>query len=350
MRIAASNVSLSSSRTLYRVSASKTEDVASFGKFTLQGLQDATKDFQGSKNCGDQSNGEAKIEALKDVNQVSKVQERTPTELLNDIRLKLLYALFKMLGGDFNDQYDTSPLTNILQQEGGVSFETYQSNTEHYYSESETSVVNAKGIALTEDGRTIDFGVSLSMSRSFESRTSISVEQVGLKLLDPLVINVSGDVQSISDQKFVFDLDCDGLTEDIHMLKKGSGFLALDRNGDGVINDGSELFGAKSGDGFSDLGEFDSDNNGWIDENDEVYDKLLVWAKNDDGTDTLMTLKEADVGAIYLQNVENGFQVKNSMNEANAVYHSSGVFLHEKSGKAGFISHVDMAVKEEKPA
>jgi hypothetical protein len=179
----------------------------------------------------------------------------------------------------------------------------------------ESSTVEAKGVALTEDGRTIDFGVSLSMSRAFESRTSISIEQVGVKLMDPLVINVSGDVQSISDQKFVFDLDADGQTEDIHMLKKGSGFLALDRNDDGVINDGSELFGAKSGDGFSDLSEFDLDRNGWIDENDEIYDKLRVWAKNDDGTDTLITLKEADVGAIYLQNVENGFQVKNSMND-----------------------------------
>ena len=406
MRIAASNVSLSSSRTLTRVSASKTEDVAKFGKFTLQGLQDATKDFQGSKNCGDQkenqnskkskeieaptewdisnllmydvtgrrvytdgsldqnSKDEASKEASEEINQettledpsntkqakeagvVSKTTEQSPIDILRDIRLKLLYALIKMLGGEFDERYDTSPLTNILQKEGGVQFETYSSTTEYYYSEVESSTVEAKGVALTEDGRTIDFGVSLSMSRAFESRTSISVEQVGVKLMDPLVINVSGDVQSISDQKFVFDLDADGQTEDIHMLKKGSGFLALDRNDDGVINDGSELFGAKSGDGFSDLSEFDLDRNGWIDENDEIYDKLRVWAKNDDGTDTLITLKEADVGAIYLQNVENGFQVKNSMNDTNAVYHSTGVFLHEESGRAGFISHVDMAVRD----
>ena len=55
------------------------------------------------------------------------------------------------------------------------------------------------------------------------------------------------------------------------MLGSGSGFLALDKNGNGKIDDGSELFGTKSGDGFADLAEYDSDGNGWIDEKGRVY-------------------------------------------------------------------------------
>mgnify|MGYP000465316364 CR=1 FL=1 len=55
------------------------------------------------------------------------------------------------------------------------------------------------------------------------------------------------------------------------MLQGGSGYLALNKNGDGVINDGSELFGTASGDGFYDLSMYDEDGNGWIDENDHAY-------------------------------------------------------------------------------
>lgn len=63
----------------------------------------------------------------------------------------------------------------------------------------------------------------------------------------------------MTDQKFYFDLDADGTADRISMLKSGSGFLALDKNGNGKIDDGSELFGTQSGDGFADLEEYDID-------------------------------------------------------------------------------------------
>ena len=43
----------------------------------------------------------------------------------------------------------------------------------------------------------------------------------------------------------------------------------------------------KTGNGFSELAEYDSDGNGWIDENDEVYDQLKVWVKDENGKDKL---------------------------------------------------------------
>ena len=44
-------------------------------------------------------------------------------------------------------------------------------------------------------------------------------------------------------------------------MLNGSGYLALDKNGDGTINDGSELFGTRNGDGFADLAQYDEDGN-----------------------------------------------------------------------------------------
>ena len=67
-----------------------------------------------------------------------------------------------------------------------------------------------------------------------------------------------------------------------------------------MINDGNELFGTKSGDGFKDLAKYDKDRNGWIDEADDIFDDLRIWTKDEQGNDKLLTLKEAGVGAIYL--------------------------------------------------
>ena len=209
--------------------------------------------------------------------------------------------------------------------------------------EYEATSFMSQGKVQTEDGRSIDFNVSFSMSRAF-SATVNSMEVSNYILTDPLVINMDTDMTEISDQKFFFDIDSDGKEEEISELGKGSGFLALDKNGDGKINDGNELFGTKSGDGFKDLAAYDSDGNFWIDENDEIFSKLKVWTKDEDGKDVLLSLKEADVGAIYLGNADTQYSYKDESLKTNAVLRKTGVFLKESTGKVGTVSHVDLAV------
>ena len=131
------------------------------------------------------------------------------------------------------------------------------------------------------------------------------------------------------------------------MLREGSGFLALDKNGDGKINDGSELFGTRSGNGFADLAVYDEDGNGWIDENDEIFDKLRVWSKDKDGKDVLKTLKEADVGAIYLGSTNSQFSLTDKKdNEVLGAVRSTGIYLKESTGMAGTVQQVDLANRE----
>jgi hypothetical protein len=52
-----------------------------------------------------------------------------------------------------------------------------------------------------------------------------------------------------------------------------SAHLAIDANNNGRIDDGSELFGPTSGDGFGELAALDDDGNGWVDESDAAYVK-----------------------------------------------------------------------------
>ena len=230
---------------------------------------------------------------------------------------------------------------------GGAGFGGYSTNV-LTYSETEETGFHASGRALTEDGRSIDFNVNILMSRSYMEYMNVSLPTMADALCDPLIVNIGSDIADVRDQTFKFDLDADGSKDEISMLGKGSGFLALDKDGDGKINDGNELFGTKSGDGFGDLREYDSDGNGWIDENDEIFSKLKVWCKDEDGRDILMDLKEADIGAIYLGAQQTEFSLGGADDYRDGVIRSTGVFLRESIG-AGTIQHVDLSLKQNGP-
>ncbi len=240
---------------------------------------------------------------------------------------------------------DSSSVTNYSgvtpTQTWGASYKEY-----HYFEEKEQTSFYSSGKVTTADGRSIDFDVEAYMSRTFMEETSFEVNYKQAATVDPLVINFSSNMVDVSDQTFLFDLDCDGELDNLSLLGQLSGFLSLDRNGDGIINDGSELFGARTGDGFKELAVFDMDGNGWIDESDEVFNQLRIWTKDKDGNDRLVGLGVAGIGAIYLGNVQTNFSIHSQEdNELLAQVRTSGVFLKE-SGEAGTIQQVDMALRE----
>lgn len=235
-------------------------------------------------------------------------------------------------------------ITTVSNQPGSMWVrQDYASVT---YSESETTAFASTGTVETADGRTIDFNVSMEMSRSFVESSECLSQSVDYILTDPLVIKLKDAPETISDQTFFFDLNCDGEKEEMSQLSEGNGFLALDANGNGVIDDGSELFGTKSGNGFRDLAAYDEDGNGWIDEKDSVYSKLKVWTKDANGKDSLLNLKEADIGAIYLGAAATQFNHNDlETNETKAMVRQTGIYLHESTGAAGYVQQIDFATK-----
>lgn len=211
-----------------------------------------------------------------------------------------------------------------------------------YYEEAEQTTFDTTGIVRTADGREISFNLSLEMSRSFASYYENTYQEKAITFCDPLVINLDGNIAELSDQKFYFDLDADGVEEYVSKLERGSGYLALDKNSDGIINNGNELFGTKSGDGFGDLTIYDEDGNGWIDENDDIWNQLKIWTTDENGEDVLYTLKEAGVGAICLQRASTDFTMKDANNDAKGAIRSTGIFLYE-NGNVGTVQHLDLA-------
>ena len=213
---------------------------------------------------------------------------------------------------------------------------------ESYYQEKESTSFSTVGTVRTGDGREINFNINVGMSRSFEERYREQLDLASFTFCDPLVINLDTDAVELTDQTMFFDIDGDGTPDEVAGLGSGSGYLALDKNGDGIINDGSELFGTKSGNGFADLAQYDEDGNGWIDENDAIWDKLKIWMKDENGNDVLYKLSEKGVGAICLQNVSTDYTQKSQTGQTLGAVRYSGAFLYE-NGDCGTIQHVDVA-------
>lgn len=271
-------------------------------------------------------------------------------ESFKELKHRFVQYLWQVLFGDkkhdYINQLENEPAQAINEGKQAVSpFPTIsiQFSEEYSYTETQSMSFSSRGSVMCEDGREINFNFDVEMSSTFTEYYKTEAK-TAINMIDPLVLNFSGDIASLSDAKFYFDLDCDGVEEEISELAEGNGYLALDINGDGIINDGSELFGTKSGDGFADLAEYDSDHNGWIDENDRIWDSLKIWVADKDGTKQLKNLKESNVGAIFLGNVDTRFNYRsfNSGNISGAL-RKSGIFLYEDGSGVGGISHLDIA-------
>lgn len=178
-------------------------------------------------------------------------------------------------------------------------------------------------------------GTQCTSNECDQSPIIIDLERGGFRLTD-----VPGGV--------VFDLIPGGDIERVSWTESGGGdgFLALDRNGNGVINDGAELFGnwtpqptSAEPNGFLALAVFDQsqhggDGDGWITKRDQVFDDLRLWVDGDhDGQSApgeLVPLALAAVEAIEVAYVES----RRLDQHGNQFRYSSRVRLNGATTKA----------------
>ncbi len=267
---------------------------------------------------------------------------KTIVEALTGVKIKVFNPAAH--GGDGNEGAgpDAPPPQGRAegQQRAGWGF-SYDSREVH--SESEVMNFSAEGVIKTQDGQEIKFAARLEMSRSYYSEETVSIRAGDARLKDPLVVNFGGSAAELTSTRFAFDLDSDGTNENMPFVGSGSGLLVLDLNNDGIVNNGSELFGPNTGNGMAELAAYDSDGNNWIDENDPVYERLSVWTKDENQADRLSSLKEKNVGAIYLGSVESPFNIKDGNNELLGQVARTGVYL-EEDGTAKTIQQVNLTV------
>lgn len=233
-----------------------------------------------------------------------------------------------------------APAAAPAPQPAGFGIE-YDRHESHH--EAEQTRFAAQGVVKAADGREISFQFELAMSRAYHREETVRVRAGDAAAKDPLVINFGSLAAQLGGTRFSFDLDADGVQDSIAFVAPGSGFLVLDHNRDGIVNDGSELFGPRSGNGFRELARYDTDGNDWIDEADPVFSELQVWTRDAEGRDCLTPLAAMDIGAISLAHVATPFSLKTDGNELLGQVRSSGVYLNE-NGTVGSMQQIDLVI------
>ncbi|WP_370580336.1 hypothetical protein ABX022_16580 [Snodgrassella alvi] len=131
----------------------------------------------------------------------------------------------------------------------------------------------------------------------------------------PIIIDMNGDgVKTTAQGKHTyFDHDGNGFAENTGWVDSNDALLVLDRNQNGLIDDGKELFGSntllssgkKAQNGFEALAEFDENRDGVIDTADSVWSRLQLWQdKNQNGfvdEGELLSLSNTQITAIGLK-------------------------------------------------
>jgi hypothetical protein len=310
-------------------------------------------DFQLWKSS-DSAVPQSSVQIANDSLRSEPAQETQQVESLRknlELEISLLKSLIERLTGRQIKFYTPDSKT---QSASTVSIDTPDetSNSPNFgmsldYSssihESEKMTMSATAVINTSDGRQINAELNISYSRELEIQQNFSL-RAGKALKDPLVLNFSGTSLQLGSDSFEFDLDVDGVMDQVPLFQSDTAFLALDKNQDGIINDGSEIFGALSGDGFSELSQYDSDGNQWIDENDPVFAQLRLLHVGSDGQQQLISLNEKGVGALYLNKLATPFELRDSQQQTvQGAIKNSGLYLME-SGEAGSLQQIDLAI------
>ena len=153
----------------------------------------------------------------------------------------------------------------------------------------------AGGIVGAIFGESIGKSIGRFFSRLFGYENSYYDSATGaIRYVDPLVLDFDKDgFETVSaDSGVYFDEDAKNLVEKTAWVSPDDALLAIDINGNGIIDDGTELFGnstkmpdgSNATGGFKALSQYDSNSDGVIDEKDSAYDKILVWRDiNGDG-------------------------------------------------------------------
>jgi len=220
-------------------------------------------------------------------------------------------------------------------------------NTKEEYYKKQT-VDFSTSLEIETPNKNYSMNLEVAFSKELYEAHSMELQFGNPNLKDPLVINYGEDsnpFENLSTLRFEFDLDNDGENELIPLLKKGSGFLSLDKNNNGKIDNGHELFGPKTDEGFQELAQYDQDNNNWIDENDAIFNKLKVWQINEDGDNNLVSLLDLNIGAIYLGSVESGFEYQKKINKVEAVQRTNGIYVKNDGSGIRMINALDIALE-----
>jgi len=248
------------------------------------------------------------------------------------------YDVYEVLSHGTIDDYDGKgqvKLGDLILEGGRRNQPAGDQNLDgtYYWPNPTTNVVT-----YVLSGTTLVVNDTLRIENWFQG--ALGIYLVGID--DPRPVGLLDFKARNTHDPFAFDLDGDGLEtigpgdpantvyfdhQNIGVatlsgwVRADDGLLALDRNGNGTIDSGAELFGdstplpfgGEAGDGFDALSQEDTNSDGWVDAADARFEQLLVWRDlNQDGSSQaaeLLSLAQTGIEAIRVANVGNRQQL-----------------------------------------
>jgi hypothetical protein len=184
------------------------------------------------------------------------------------------------------------------------------------------------------DGSSISFAFDFSMEISW-ARYSYTEQP----LQDPLVVSLSGSPVQLSSDSSLFDLRSDGNEVKLPQLAAQQYYLAYDRNQDQQVNNGTELFGPRTGQGFAELAKFDDNGNGFIDPADDIWQYLYLWRPKQQ----LLSMTEAKLGAFSLSSAATAMPLLDKQQQKQGEIQRSGLAFTQDA-RPVLVQQIDLVV------
>jgi hypothetical protein len=178
-------------------------------------------------------------------------------------------------------------------------------------------------------------------SETQTERVGISLEELGIKKADPLVLDIAGDGLDLTKagEGATFDINADGKLDQTAWVQGDDAFLVFDKNQNGKIDDGTELFGDQNGadNGFIELAKHDNNKDRVINRQDSVYKALKLYQDlNGNGKIEKNELKSLDQMGIKALNL-NFIHMNQQINGNSLIL--NGSFMRE-DGSEGQLADV----------
>ena len=152
----------------------------------------------------------------------------------------------------------------------------------------------------------------------------------------PLILDLDGDGVE-ADAITYFDHEGDGWAELSSWANEDDGTLVWDRNADGVINDGSELFGNntvlqngnKAAHGFVALADLDDNGDGVIDSSDTAWTELRVMRWTDDNNNGIKDEGEeyfVTLDSLGIESLDTGFTNSDHVDSSGNEHRQEGSY------------------------
>lgn len=232
---------------------------------------------------------------------------------------------------ELNRAFTTSPATAVTEQPENLNATGVTIREWSYRYEAVSA--DFSGSVNLEDGSSFSWSMQFAMSYeefSYSERTEQPMK-------DPLVMSFNGRPVELTGASTAFQLTTQAKA--IQQLSEGNYYLAKDSNKNGSIDSGLELFGPATDEGFAELSAYDEDQNGFIDQQDPIWQSLWLWRPEDKG---LVSMKDKNVTALSLDSIATPFTLRYK-DEVQAKLERSSVFITADKN-VGLLQQIDLKV------